>query len=283
MKNKLFLQIIFIIFFPSGIIVQAQSAIDITNSMFTSCKKIHTLNYTLKKVERIKGDLITQQSTIKLKNDPFKIYLRQEVPKQGVEVLYAEGNNNNNAHVNPNGFPWLSLNLSPLGSTMRAGQHHTIFHSGYAYFSGILENTLLKYQSDVQNMLKLDGSVVWDKQNCWVITLTNRSFKYLSYSVQKGETLLTIAAKFKLSEYMILEKNPLIKDYHDVKTGQVIKIPSDYSTKTILYVDKIRFIPLVMKIYDDQGLYEQYEYTGVNVNGIIPVEEFTKEYKDYHF
>ena len=231
----------------------------------------------------MKGELVSQQSTIKLNVNPFKIYLVQETPKKGVEVLYVQGANNNQSHINPNGFPWLSINLPPMGSMMRDGQHHTIFESGYKYFADVLESTLLKYNSDVHNILKLDGSVIWDKQNCWSLTLTNTHFKYHSYTVLKGETILTIAAKYKLSEFMILENNPSIKDYHDVKAGQIIQIPSDYSAKTTLYIDKTRFIPLMMKIYDDKGLYEQYEYKHVIVNGVIQPEEFTKEYKDYHF
>lgn len=260
-----------------------QGAYDITNAMFVQTKKIHTLNYTMKKHERIKGELMMQQSTVKLNINPLKVYLIQDAPKAGIEVLYVSGTNSNQALINPNGFPWISVNLDPYGSTMRTNQHHTLLNSGYQHVVGILEYLFEKHETEIKGMVKNEGSVVWDKHDCWAITLTNPHFKYQAYTVLKGETIITIANKFRLSEHMILEKNPSIDDYTDISAGQVIQIPSDYSNKMTLYIDKLRHIPLVMKVYDDKGLYEQYEYTNVTVNGIIKAEEFNRDYKDYNF
>jgi len=285
MKYTLFFRIFLVALFLGQPIAKSQSVTvhDIATKMFAQSKGIRTLNYTMKKLERIKGKLIMQQSTVKLNMNPLKVYLYQDAPKKGLEVLYVQGTNNNHAIVNTNGFPWVSLNLDPYGSTMRENQHHTLLNSGYDHVIGILEFLFTKYQSEIHDMVKMDGSVVWDKHNCWAVTLTNKQFKYVSYKVLKGENVISIANKFRLSEHMILEKNPSIDSYTDVKEGQVIVIPCDYSNKMTLYIDKLRYIPLVMKVYDDQGLYEQYEYTNVTVNGPIKAEEFTRDYGDYNF
>ena len=261
----------------------AQNSQEIAKNVFAQSKQIRTLKYTMKKLERIDGNMINQQSTVKLQMHPLKVYLYQDEPKQGLEVLYVEGTNNNQATINTNGFPWISINLDPYGSTMRANQHHTLLNSGYDHVIGILEYLFIKYESELPSMIKIDGSVVWDKHNCWAITLTNPHFKYISHTVLQGETMLTIANKYRLSEHMILEKNPSISNYTSVKAGQVITIPSDYSNKMVLYIDKVRNIPLFMKIYDDKGLYEQYEYYNVSVNCIFKAEEFTRDYSDYNF
>jgi Protein of unknown function (DUF1571)/LysM domain len=237
----------------------------------------------MKKLERIKGEMIMQQSTVKLNQNPLKVYLKQDAPKQGLEVLYVNGLNHNQALINTNGFPWISINLDPYGSTMRTNQHHTLLNSGYEHVVGILEYLFEKHTVHIQSMIKTENAVVWDKHPCWAISLTNPYFKYIQYKVLSGETLISIANKFRLSEHMILEKNPSISSYTDVVAGQIILIPSDYSTKMILYIDKIRHIPLVMKVYDDKGLYEQYEYTKVTVNPVFKEDEFSRNYKDYHF
>ena len=42
-------------------------------------------------------------------------------------------------------------------------------------------------------------------------------------------------------------------------------------------------LPVVIKIYDEQGLFEQYEYHNLQVNPVLKDIEFTKAYKDYKF
>ncbi|HSZ73129.1 MAG TPA: DUF1571 domain-containing protein [Cytophagaceae bacterium] len=261
----------------------AQTVTEIAKATFAKTKNIHTLTYSMRKMERIKGKMIVQQSSVKLSIDPFKVYLKQSYPKDGIEVLYVNGTNNNNALVNPNGFPWFSINLDPYGNTMRDNQHHTLMNSGYDHVVSILEHLYIKYNVQIESMTKMEGSTLWDNHPCWIISLTNPYFKYYNYTAAKGETVLTIANKNKLSEHMIMEKNPCIKSYTEVLTGKTVVIPNDYSSKMILYIDKVRMIPLLMKIYDNEGLYEQYEYTNVVINPVIKPEEFESDYEDYHF
>lgn len=279
-KSALFLFVYILLSFTNS---SAQTVSEIAKATFAKTKSIKTITYTMKKIESIKGKPILQESSVKLNINPLKVYLRQSVPKDGIEVLYVSGTNNNHALVNPNGFPWFSVNLDPFGGTMRENQHHTLFNSGYDHVVSILEHLYVKYTVQIESMTKVEGSIAWDNHNCWIISLNNPYFKYGSYTAQKGETLLTIAGKYKLSEHMIMEKNPSIKSYTESLTGKTILIPNDYSSKMILYIDKARMIPLVMKVYDNEGLYEQYEYTNVVLNPVIKPEEFQSNYKDYHF
>ncbi|MDF2455624.1 MAG: hypothetical protein K0R51_1617 [Cytophagaceae bacterium] len=280
-KNSSFLIVVCSLFLTAN--SQGQTVNEIAKAMFAKTKSIKTMTYTMRKIERINGKQILQVSSAKLNRDPLKVYLRQSQPKDGIEVLYVQGTNNNHALINPNGFPWFSVNLDPYGSTMRENQHHTLFNSGYDHVISILEHLYVKYHEQVESMTKIEGSIVWENHNCWIVTLSNPYFKYGSYTAQKGETLLTIAAKYKLSEHMMLEKNPSIKNYNESLAGKTILIPNDYSSKMILYIDKARMIPLVMKVYDNEGLYEQYEYLNVSINPVIKPEEFQSTYKDYHF
>lgn len=281
MKKYLFLFILSLLFCSSG--SSGQTVSEIAKGMFAKTKSIKTITYTMKKTERINGKPVLQISSAKINLEPLKVYLRQSFPKDGIEVLYVQGTNNNHALVNPNGFPWFSINLDPCGSTMRENQHHTLLNSGYNHVISILEHLYAKYTSQIESMTSIDGSLTWDGHNCWIVSLTNPNFQYGNYTAKKSETVLTIADQFKLSEHMIMEKNPSIKTYTESLAGKTILIPNDYSSKMILYIDKVRMIPLVMKVYDNEGLYENYEYTNVVTNPVIKPEEFQSDYKDYHF
>ncbi|MDH3650975.1 MAG: DUF1571 domain-containing protein, partial [Saprospiraceae bacterium] len=113
----------------SSVVHDEVSAYDVTKRMISETKEINGLSYTMKRIERIEGQLNTQVSKVKLSRSPFRVYTKQEYPKAGIEVLYAEGTNHGKALVNPNGFPWINLKLDPLGRVMRKNQHHTIINS----------------------------------------------------------------------------------------------------------------------------------------------------------
>ena len=92
----------------------------------------------------------------------------------------------------------------------------------------------------------------------------------------------TIALNNTVS-YMILEKNPKIRNSNDVKKGDIIKVPNDYSQKMILYVDKKTYFPVLIKVYDEVGLFEQYDYSNLVFNPVFASDEFLKSNKKYNF
>src|SRR6266704_85173 len=114
-KSTSFLLVFYFLFLFTD--SSAQTVSEVAKAMFAKTKSIKTITYSMKKIERIKGQPILQESKVKLNISPLKVYLRQSVPKDGIEVLYVHGTNNNHALVNPNGFPWFSVNLDPFGST----------------------------------------------------------------------------------------------------------------------------------------------------------------------
>jgi len=262
---------------------QGQTAYEVALNMFDKTREIKGLAYTMAKKERIEGEIILQVSAVKLVRNPLKVYSNQKSPKKGLEVLYCEGENDNKAFVNPGGFPWFTLKLDPMGSIMRSNQHHTILNSGYDYVVSILEFLIEKYGAESETMMRHLPSESWQKIPCDVIEFNNPYFKYIEHIVKKDETLISIAKQFKLSEYMILQINKDIDDYEDVSPGQIINIPNDYSPRLIVYIDKIRSIPLMMKIYDDKGIYEIYEYYDVVVNPGFKKNEFTLDFNEYDF
>lgn len=252
--------------------------------MFEECRKIETLYFEMKKTERINGSTyLSENFNTKLSYDPFLLYSKKIENGKNPELLYRHGENDNKALVNPDGFPWFNISLDPKGIFMRKNQHHTLYETGYKYALSILEHLFKKYGEEVIQMTTMKQSEIINDRECYLIEFNNPHFKYVNYKVQKNEDVLDIAKKFKLSEYMIVEINKEIDDYKDVFPGQLISIPYDYSSKLEIAIDKERLIPISLKVYDDNGLYEQLEYSNVKVNPDFKAEEFTEDYKDYDF
>jgi len=278
--NRLF-SIILSLFSCIMINANAQDSNELLSKMFKKTAQIQTLKYYLIIHQRIKGIMHIQKAYIKIQRNPLKIYYRQDVGYKA-ELLFIEGQNNNKALVNLRTLPFFNLNLDPYGSLMRKNQHHTIFDADFNYGVGIVEILFNKYKSNNSILINQDGTVLWDGNECYKLILQNLNFAYVDYKVNQGENITSLAAKLKLNDYMILELNNLSK-YYSVKTGQLIKIPNDYAYSMELYLDKQRYIPLYMKIYDDKGLYEQFEFTNVEIDPKFAPDEFSKTFKEYKF
>lgn len=247
--------------------------------MIKAIKEIKTLKYDLKISERIEGDQKNYSSSIKLQCAPRKLYIYVK----GAEVLWLEGKNGGDALVNPGSFPYINLNLDPAGSLMTADQHHTIHEIGFDYFKGIIENTIARVGDKFEKYFFYQGEEKFDGKPAYKVTILNNDFAFVPYTVKKNETLQDIARKFYVSEYMIKENNKKVKSYTDVKEGQEILIPNGYAKMTVMYIDKQYMVPLLTRVYDNKGLFESYEYLNLQVNPKFADDEFTKEFKDYHF
>jgi len=253
---------------------------EILSKTIVAVEEIKTLKFHLQCMERFNGELLTTESQVKLNRSPRKIYIYLKGP----EILWIEGKNNGNTLVNPQGFPYINLSLDPLGNLMRDKQHHTIHQMGFSYFADVIDNSIKLLGEDFDEYFKCAGIISWNNNDCYYITAEYPDFKYIDYTVLKGETLVTIAQKLKVSDYMILELNEeKVNNYKDVKKNQIIKVPNVYGSKIILYIDKQNFIPRVIKVYDEKGLFESYEYHDLELNPEILDEEFSKNYKGYGF
>ena len=249
--------------------------------MFDAIQGVQTARYTLLIAERVKGETHHAISEIKLNTTPRKLYLKN--PKKGTEILWVQGENKGDCWVYPNGFPYTTLNLSPLGDIMRKNQHHTIHDLGFGYIGKTTRSSIFKSGLPLEKIFTYIGDVIWDNTDCYKLFASYPDFKYLNYKVEKGETVSSIANEFNCGEYRILEKNQWIKEYNTNIEGKQIMVPNNYSNKTILYISKKNNLPVFIKVYDDLGFYEGYEYHDLQVNTGFKANEFSKEYKDYNF
>jgi len=258
-------------------------AIEKIKGLFSANKEISAMSYDFIRTERIDGKMVSNHTKVKMKKKPYSIYVQEVSPNPGVEILFPDPLDESKALINPNGFPWVNLRLDPMGDLMRSKQHHTVYEGGYDYIVDVMEYIFYKYRTRLPDIIFYDGMSVVDGRSCDMITLANPGFKYINYTVKKGETVSSIATKYRINEYMILEKNLGLSFSKVLRAGEVIKVPSDYSAKMTICLDRERQIPLSMKIYDDKGLFEHYEFKNVEINPALKAEEFSANFSAYRF
>ena len=271
----------FILFITSYI--HAQTATSLISQMLEAIHDFKSGRYILNKIERMDGKMYTAEMIVKIQTNPLMIYSYNVNPDPGAEALFIYGSNNNDILVHPNKFPYVNLNLSPFNSLVRKTHHHTIYESGFKYMGAIIDYNILNRKDDFYGGLVYDGDIDWKGKKYYKLTLNNMNFGFVDYKVQAGENLYTIGKKFMVSDYMILSNNKFLSGYDDVKEGQTIKIPNCFAKKIELYLDKNSYLPVIEVIYDDKGLFAQYEFGSLILNPVFKPEEFTAKYKDYKF
>lgn len=248
--------------------------------MYDSIKNIRTLQQNISALERIDHQFVKANSEIKLQTQPRKLYFINRAKK--LEILYNSELYGNKAVVKPHVFPYLTLNLDPSGNIMRKNQHYTINELGYDFIGKSVALTLAKDKEGLANFT-YHGKVAKNGYLCHFLEYENKSYAYTNYTVGAKETASIIAYKLCVNDYLLRHKNNLLNEFGFLKKGTVIKVPTLYCRRAIIFVDEKLMLPVALSLYDDAGLFESYEYTNIQINKPIKAEEFTKEYKDYHF
>lgn len=249
--------------------------------MLDSAKKVTSLRYNMKSIERVDAGYLTASTKVKLQTHPRKSYLYNNVNK--IEVLYNEEDQNNKASVKPHVFPYFTLSLDPRGNLMRKNQHFTILDIGFDFTARTIAVALSKEKEQIGKHLTYVGKVEKNKMNCHLLIYENLEFSYADYTVQLKETISSIAGKLTVNDYMLRCKNKLYDNYGYLKEGSIIKVPTFYCKKAVFYVDEKTMLPISVSIFDEIGLFESYDYFDIELNKPIPANEFKRDFKGYGF
>jgi hypothetical protein len=248
--------------------------------MVESIEHVKSASYTLHAAERVKGKILRASSQIKLHLSPRQLYFKNN---SGVEVLYNELIDKEEALINPNAFPYINLKLDPFRSIMRNNQHHTIFELGFHQIGGILQNAVKQSELNFDKWFTYMGVIKFNNRDCHKIYFEYPDFKYVKYTVHKKETVRSIAQKLGIGEYRIIQNNTNISFTDYIKEGRILKVPNVYASKTLMYIDKELNLPVYIKAFDDAGFYESYEFYDLKVNMNFMPTEFEKSFAAYHF
>ena len=94
--------------------------------------KLSGYECTFIKKEVVGRQTISQTIRMKVRHDPFSVYMNFEEPHAGREVIFVEGRNNNNLLVHEAGFASLigTLELAPTSSQAMAENRYPITKAG---------------------------------------------------------------------------------------------------------------------------------------------------------
>ncbi len=247
-------------------------------------ESIQTLQYRLTTEERLYNEVHVNESRIKLSYTPYKIYLQQLPEESGAEVMYKEKEFEGKAVINPNGFPWITLWLDPLGYRLRQGKHHHLKRAGYHYFIKLMKHIIDENKDRLDQVFSLHKTVKEGGIDCYKIVYNNPDYQYISYTVKEGESIPDIAEKYKISEYKILEENASLTYYNQsLDPGMTITIPTDYAQRIKLFIDKQRYIPVTIEVYDDKGLLESFKFREIQINPDFESQTFELDNPAYDF
>ncbi|MBH8557309.1 LysM peptidoglycan-binding domain-containing protein [Hymenobacter negativus] len=249
----------------------------LTARMSAAIEGLKFLRCTVKAQERIEGSIHQARSIMKLTYKPLRIYIKNQ---KGVEVLWLAGQNNGDAWVYPAAFPYVTLSLDPNGKLMRSSQHHTALQAGFGTISDLLRSTGLRQDNSYSRSFRYVGDTTLLGRTNYVLRSDYPQYRYVSYKAGKNETIGTVAERFGCGEFRIIERNGLsIGD--KIPEGKVLQVPNAYGRRTILCVDPKTYLPTMVQVNDEKGLFEKFEFLDVIPNQPIPLEEFTKDYKGY--
>lgn len=256
-------------------------ATQMLSQMIESARKVKTIRYHAIMNERIKGKMVEKNSFFKINTEPHKVYVRQSFIGIKLDALYCKGWNNDQLLVATVGFPWIKLSLDPKGSKVRDNHHHTLFEAGFTYFTNVIDDVIRENNPNMK--ISYAGMVEKLGKKCHKIVIDIDHFEFVPYTVKAGENVTKICEARNINDYMVVERNPDVDGYNDVKPGQVINIPNVYGKKLVLYIDPQLMLPAQIEIFDDKGLYGVYSYDQLIVNKPFQWDEFSATFKEYHF
>tara|TARA_B100000497_G_C7603302_1_gene362422 strand:+ start:157 stop:1020 length:864 start_codon:yes stop_codon:yes gene_type:complete len=230
-----------------------------------------------------KNEFIDGKFYAKMNNNPLKIYIKNEKPRKGAEILYVEGENDNKILINPNTFPYVNMSLSSESSLLLADGHHYIKQAGFSQISKTFKLYKGKYGDDFLEMIHYEGIFIWNDKKCYKIRIEYEDYQPINYYSKKGETLYEICENKLINIAKVKELNPEISVNESLFENQKITITNHYSRTSILYIDLENYFPIYQIMYDENGLHEKYIYTKLVLNKKIKNEEFNRDYKDYNF
>jgi outer membrane lipoprotein-sorting protein len=269
MKKLLLTLLSALVFFPA--ISQAQNIEELAMKSLEAMKNVKTLTYSFYSQERFKGDKFENSEVhFKIQMKPFMIYADAIKPDKA-QLIY-EGTNPDKVRVKKGP---LRLTPSVTSGLLMKQQHHPIYRAGFGTMYKTLSREMKAREGkNLSEFIQDKGSITYDGKDCYHAVLIDPDYKIINYTVKAGQaTLWQIGDAMGIPEYRIRELNNLSSD--DVKTGQVLKIPSAYAKKTTLYIDKKTMLPIYQKLEDDQGLYEVYEFKNLKLNPTLTEADFT--------
>ena len=283
MKCRLYFILIFGIIQCTVFAQEKNLKVALIDKMIKAIDDHNQMEFKMYRSERSKNGFTDGKFYAKLINKPYKLYIKNFKPKPGSEILYIKGQNDDKALINPNSFPYFSISLDPDNNLLLAGGHHSLREAGFTLFSDMFKLYKENYGKELYNRTTYHGMFKWNDRVCYKISIDYPDYSTKKYTPKKGETLYSISRDQLLNIGKLREYNAKYDDDDILDESEEIIIQNVYAKKAVIFIDNENYFPIYQLIYDEEGLYEKYQYVDLNLDISFKNEEFTRDYSEYNF
>ena len=283
MKCRLYFILIFGIIQCTVFAQDNNLKVALIDKMIKAIDDHNQMEFKMYRSERSKNGFTDGKFYAKLINKPYKLYIKNFKPKPGSEILYIKGQNDDKALINPNSFPYFSISLDPDNNLLLAGGHHSLREAGFTLFSNMFKLYKVNYGEELYNRITYHGMFKWNDRVCYKISIDYPDYSTKKYTPKKGETLYSISRDQLLNIGKLREYNAKYDDDDILDESDEIIIQNVYAKKAVIFIDNENYFPIYQLIYDEEGLYEKYQYVDLNLDISFKNEEFTRDYSEYNF
>ncbi len=283
MKCRLYFILIFGIIQYTVFAQDKNLKVALIDKMIKAIDDHNQMEFKMYRSERSKNGFTDGKFYAKLINKPYKLYIKNFKPKPGSEILYIKGQNDDKALINPNSFPYFSISLDPDNNLLLAGGHHSLREAGFTLFSNMFKLYKVNYGEELYNRITYHGMFKWNDRVCYKISIDYPDYSTKKYTPKKGETLYSISRDQLLNIGKLREYNAKYDDDDILDESDEIIIQNVYAKKAVIFIDNENYFPIYQLIYDEEGLYEKYQYIDLNLDISFKNEEFTRDYSEYNF
>ena len=257
-----------------------EKALDLLEEVDSVLRCSNGIEFKAELKARMKGEDYHQVALFKIQRVPLKIYYRQYERNQ-IELLYDETVNKKKALVNPAGFPYANLHLSPYSSLILKRQHHSIFEADPTY---ILEQVFYMFEqcNPDRCLISLSDTSI-NGVTLQKIYYKNTHYTIKQIHVQREMDLLQLADYYNVNFYSILFQNEDLDLGSSLKNGEMVKIPSSYAKSIELLIDPQKKQLHSILVEDHEGFFESYRYLWFRNNVVFSPLDFSTDNSEYNF
>ncbi len=254
-------------------------ALDLLKRIDSAVQASDKMEFKARLFARMKGADYKQIAFFRIQRNPLKIYYRQFQRNQ-IELLYDETLDKNRALVNPAGFPYANIKLSPYSSLILNRQHHSFFESDPAYMLNEINYMLKKCNAESELMTRdtVINSFVYK-----VIEYKNNGYSIETKIVDKKTDLLNFAQKHHVNFYSLVEENDGFSVSTELEKGARVRVPSCYATRVLLLVSPAELKVKGVTVFDRHGIFESYYYIYFKNKQVFLEGTFNKNNPEYNF
>ncbi|PLX20709.1 MAG: hypothetical protein C0599_08690 [Salinivirgaceae bacterium] len=257
-----------------------QAAIDLLTQVDSSLSNSNGLKFKMAIYARMKGNDYNQEALFKIQRSPLKVYYRQFIDNN-IELLYDETKDKEKAIINPDGFPYTNLQLSPYSSLILKRQHHNVFEADPLFTIDQLKRMFDDCLPDKCSITISDTLV--DNKPYKVLQYFNPHYKIQKVKVEEDIHILDFARKLGVNFYSIVCFNEDFDSSSEFDKGEILKVPSSYAKKILLIVNPSNNQVFEIQVFDGKGLFEKMRYLWFKKDVEFEEIDFQKENPEYNF